>query len=138
MKQAGAHGWLLGLFPEGSLFKFFTLGNVSLIQWSATFSNVETYATLFGLSVLSLLLNASGLEVIYKKDINLTCELIAAGSAKLLGGVFGFPVGYQTLGFSALYNRFGAKSRLAGVSTGLFCLAALFLGHRSYRTLLVF
>lgn len=128
IEQAGANGWLLGPFPEGGLFKFFTLENFSLIQWDAIFSNAETYATLFGLSVISLLLNASGLEVIYKKDIDLNRELISAGGANLLGGMFGFPVGYQTLGFSALPNRFGAKSRLVGVSTGLFCLAALVVG----------
>ena len=128
IEQAGANGWLLGPFPEGGLFKFFTLENFSLIQWDAIFSNAETYATLFGLSVISLLLNASGLEVIYKKDIDLNRELISAGGANLLGGLFGFPVGYQTLGFSALPNRFGAKSRLVGVSTGLFCLAALVVG----------
>jgi SulP family sulfate permease len=128
IEQAGANGWLLGPFPEGGLFKLFTLENFSLIQWSAIFGNSETYLTLFGLSVISLLLNASGLEVIYKKDIDLDRELIAAGGANLLGGLLGFPVGYQTLGFSALPNRFGAKSRLVGVSTGLFCLAALFLG----------
>ncbi|MBI3166857.1 MAG: SLC26A/SulP transporter family protein, partial [Chloroflexi bacterium] len=55
-------------------------------------------------------------------------ELISAGGANILGGLIGFPVGYQTLGFSALPNRFGAKSRLVGVSTGLFCALALFLG----------
>lgn len=128
MEQAGTNGWLLGPFPKGGLFKFFTLENVSLIQWNAIIANAGTYATLFGLSVISLLLNASGLEVIYKQDVNLNRELMAAGGANLLGGVFGFPVGYQTLGFSALPNRFGAKSRLVGVSTGLFCLLALFVG----------
>lgn len=128
IQQAGANGWLLGPFPEGGLFKFFTLENFSLIQWNAIISNAGTYATLLGLSVISLLLNASGLEVIYKQDIDLNRELIVAGSANLLGGVFGFPVGYQTLGFSALPDRFGAKSRLVGVTTGLLCLAALFVG----------
>lgn len=128
IEQAGANGWLLGPFPEGGLFKFFTLENVSLIRWDAIFSHSETYVTLLGLSVISLLLNSSGLEVIYKQDINLNRELIAAGGANLLGGILGFSVGYQTLSFSVLPNRFGAKSRLVGVSTGLFCLAALVVG----------
>ncbi|MBI2330611.1 MAG: SulP family inorganic anion transporter, partial [Chloroflexi bacterium] len=128
IQQAGANGWLLGPFPQGGLFKFFTLENLRMVQWGAIFGNAETYATLFGLSVISLLLNASGLEVIYKQDIDLNRELISAGGANILGGLIGFPVGYQTLGFSALPNRFGAKSRLVGISTGLFCALALFLG----------
>ncbi|MBL8063518.1 MAG: SLC26A/SulP transporter family protein [Anaerolineales bacterium] len=128
IEQAGANGWLLGPFPEGGLFQFFTLENLGMVQWSAIFGNAETYATLFGLSVISLLLNASGLEVIYKQDIDLNRELVSAGGANILGGLIGFPVGYQTLGFTALPSRFGAKSRLVGISTGLFCALALFLG----------
>ena len=128
IEQAGANGWLLGPFPKGGLFKFFTLDNFALIQWHAIFANIETFATLFGLAIISLLLNASGLEVIYKQDIDLNRELISAGGANIIGGLIGFPVGYQTLGFSALPNRFGAKSRLVGIFTGLFCLMALFLG----------
>jgi SulP family sulfate permease len=128
MEQAGANGWLLGPFPAGGLFHFFTLENLGMVQWGAIFSHAETYATLFGLSVISLLLNSSGLEVVYKQDVNLDRELISAGGVNLIGGLIGFPVGYQTLGFSALPNRFGAKSRLVGVSTGLFCALALFFG----------
>jgi SulP family sulfate permease len=126
--QAGASGWLLGPFPKGGLLQFFTLDNFSMIHWGAIFTNAETYATLFGLSVISLLLNASGLEVIYKKDIDLDRELVVAGGANLFGGLFGFPVGYQTLSLSALPRRFGADSRLVGVATGAFCLLALFAG----------
>lgn len=128
IEQAGANGWLLGPFPEGGLIRFFTLDAFRLIRWDAILANSGTYATLFGLSVISLLLNASGLEVIYKRDIDLDRELVAAGGANLLGGLVGFPVGYQTLGFSALPKRFGANSRLVGVFTGLFCALALFLG----------
>lgn len=128
VEQAGANGWLLGPFPAGGLYKFFTLENLGMVQWGAIFSNAETYATLFGLSIISLLLNASGLEVIYKQDVDLNRELISAGGANIIGGLLGFPVGYQTLGFSALPNRFGARSRLVGVFTGLFCGLALFVG----------
>jgi SulP family sulfate permease len=128
VKQAGADGWLLGPFPEGGLFKPFTLENLSLIQWNTIFGHFDTFATLFGLSVISLLLNASGLEVIYKQDIDLNRELIAAGSANLVGGFLGCIVSYQALGFSAMANRLGARSRLTGIFAGIFCGLALFVG----------
>lgn len=128
VEQAGINGWLLGPFPQGGLIRFFTFENLGMIQWDAIFVNSGTYATLVGLSVISLLLNASGLEVIYKRDIDLDRELIAAGGANVVGGLVGFPVGYQALSFSALSNRFGAKSRLVGVFSGLFCALVLFLG----------
>jgi len=128
ISQASAGGWMLGPFPQGGLFKLYTLDNVAMIQWPAIFGHFDTFITLFGLSVISLLLNASGLEVIYKKDIDLDRELISAGGATLVGGLFGSPVGYQTLGFSALAQRFNVQSRLVGVVTGVLCGLALFFG----------
>lgn len=128
IQNASAGGWLLGPFPEGGLFKPFTRDNLAMVQWGAILGHFDTFATLFGLSVISLLLNASGLEIIYKKDIDLDRELISAGSATLIGGLFGCIVGYQTLGFSALLKRFEVKSRLAGVFTSVLCGLALFVG----------
>ena len=128
LQQASASGWLLGPFPAGGLFKPFTLDNLKMIQWGAIFTHFDTFATLFGLSVISLLLNASGLEVIYKKDINLDRELLSAGGATLIGGLFGCIVGYQTLGLSALAKRFDVNNRLVGVFTGILCGLALFFG----------
>jgi len=128
VQEASAGGWLLGPFPAGGLFRLFTPDNMAQIQWSAIFGHFGTFVTLFGLSVISLLLNASGLEVTYKQDIDLDRELISAGSATLIGSFFGSIVGYQTLGLSALAARFGVRSRLAGVFAGLFCGLALFFG----------
>lgn len=127
-KEAGAGGWLLGPFPEGGLFQPFTLDNLRMVQWGAIFEHADTFATLFGLSVISLLLNASGLEVIFKKDIDLDRELISAGGATLLGGLFGCIVGYQTLGITALAKRFDVNSRLVGVLTGALFGLVLFAG----------
>ncbi len=128
VQEASANGWLLGPFPEGGLFKPFTLDNLAMVQWSAIFGHFDTFITLFGLSVISLLLNASGLEVIYKKDIDLDRELISAGGATLAGGLVGCIVGYQTLGLSALAKRFEVNSRLVGVFTGALSGLALFFG----------
>lgn len=128
ISQASASGWMLGPFPDDGLFKIFTLDNLAQVQWSAIFGHFDSFITLFGLSVISLLLNASGLEVIYKKDVDLDRELISAGGANLVGGIFGSIVGYQTLGFSALARRFNVNSRLVGVFTGMLCGLALFFG----------
>jgi SulP family sulfate permease len=128
VKDASAGGWLLGPFPEGGLFKPFTLDNLAMVQWGAIFGHFDTYVTLFGLSIISLLLNASGLEVIFKKDIDLDRELVSAGGANLIGSFFGCIVGYQTLGLSALAKKFDVNSRFAGVLTGVLCLVTLFFG----------
>jgi sulfate permease, SulP family len=128
VQEAGANGWLLGPFPAGGLFKPFTFDNLALVQWKVIFTHFDTFATLFGLSVISLLLNASGLEVIYKQDIDLNRELLSAGGANLIGGALGSIVGYHTLADSALAKRFNVKGRWSGVLTGALCGLVLLIG----------
>lgn len=126
--EASARGWLLGPFPSGGLFQPLTLSTFPLINWQVIFQNIDKIATILVLSVISLLLNASALEVTVKQDIDLNRELQTAGWANLAGGLGGSPVGYQALGMSALAHRLGARSRLVNLISGLVCGMALFFG----------
>lgn len=126
--EASSRGWLLGPFPSGGLYQPLTPATLSLINWGAILQNFDKIATILVLSIISLLLNASALEVVVKQDINLNRELQAAGWANLIGGFGGSPVGYQTLGMSSLAHRLGAKSRIANIISALLCGAALFFG----------
>jgi sulfate permease, SulP family len=126
--EASTRGWLLGPFPSGGLFQPLTASALPLVNWQVIFQNVDKIATILVLSIISLLLNASALEVTVKQDINLNRELQTAGWANLAGGLGGSPVGYQALGMSALAHRLGAKSRLVNLISGLVCGVALFFG----------
>ncbi|HTX90039.1 MAG TPA: SulP family inorganic anion transporter [Anaerolineales bacterium] len=125
---AGARGWLLGPFPSGGLYQPLTIQSFSMIDWKAILQHVDKIAAILVLSVVSLLLNASGLEIAVKRDIDLNRELLTAGFANLAGGLGGSPVGYQALSLSALSYRLGAKSRLVNLVSALLCGAALFFG----------
>jgi SulP family sulfate permease len=126
--EASTRGLLLGPFPAGGLYQPLTASSFDLIQWQVILQNADKIATVLVLSVISLLLNASALEVTVKQDIDLNRELQAAGWANLAGGLGGSPVGYQTLGMSALAHRLGAKSRLVNLISGSVCGLALFFG----------
>jgi SulP family sulfate permease len=126
--DASARGWLLGPFPSGGLYQPLTPATLGLVDWSVILQQADKIATILVLSVVSLLLNASALEVTVRQDIDLNRELITAGLANLVGGLGGSPVGYQTLGMSALAHRLGAKSRLVNLISALLCGAALFFG----------
>ena len=128
VSEATSRGWLLGPFPSGGLYQPLTPGMLSLIDWRVILQNFDKIATILVLSIIALLLNSSALEVTVKQDINLNRELQAAGWANLIGGLGGSPVGYQTLGMSALAHRLGAKSRIANIISGLLCGMALFFG----------
>lgn len=126
--EASARGWLLGPFPSGGLYQPLTLTTLGLVDWQVIFQNIDKIATIMILSIVSLLLNASALEVTVRQDIDLNREMQTAGWANLVGGLGGSPVGYQTLGMSALAHRLGAKSRLVNLISGLVCGIALFFG----------
>jgi sulfate permease, SulP family len=126
--QASAHGWLLGPFPSGGLYHPLAFSSFALIDWQVILQNLDKLAVVLILSVISLLLNASALEVAVRQDIDLDRELLTAGVANLAGGLGGSPVGYQALSLTALSHRLGAKSRLVNLISGLLCGATLFFG----------
>jgi sulfate permease, SulP family len=126
--EASTRGWLLGPFPSADLYQPLTPSLFGLVDWQVIFKNTDKIATIVVLSIVSLLLNASALEVTVKQDIDLDRELQAAGWANLAGGLGGSPVGYQVLGMSALAYRLGARSRLVNLISGLVCGVALFFG----------
>ncbi|HEX5839036.1 MAG TPA: SulP family inorganic anion transporter, partial [Anaerolineales bacterium] len=126
--EASSRGWLLGPFPAGGLYQPLTPSAFGSIDWGVILQNIDKIATILVLSIISLLLNASALEVTVKQDIDLNRELQAAGWANLVGGLGGSSVGYQALGMSALAHRLGAKSRLVNIISASICGLALFFG----------
>jgi SulP family sulfate permease len=120
--------WLLGPFPSGSLFqppfpRVFTEGHIEIV-----FGSIIELSTIVIVSVISLLLNATGLELIAGEDSDLNRELQAMGLANILAGVGGSPPGYHTLSLSALGKKLGPESRLVGVFSALVLLFTLFFG----------
>jgi SulP family sulfate permease len=126
--DAAARGWLLGSFPAGGLYQPLSPAILGQVQWHVLLGQLDKIATILVLSVISLLLNASALEITFQQDIDLNHELLSAGLANLAGGFGGSPVGYQTLGMSSLAHLLGAKSRLVNLISALLCGAALFFG----------
>jgi SulP family sulfate permease len=80
------------------------------------------------LSLVSLLLNASGIELVIRRDVDLNRELRVAGVANLLSGLGGGMVGYHALDLSTLSSRIGARGRLPGLIAGAICAVMLFVG----------
>ncbi len=79
------------------------------------------------LTVVSLLLNASGTELAIHRDIDLNRELRVAGAANLLSGLGGGAVGFHALSLSTLGPRIGSRGRLPSLVAALL-LAAVVLG----------
>jgi SulP family sulfate permease len=130
IEQAIRQGLLLGRLQEEVIWQPFSLKNLLAADWTAILGQSGNISIILILSLLSLLLNTSALELTIEKDIDFDRELRAAGAANILSGLSGGMVGYQTLSTSILSYRIGARSRVVGLLAGLFCGLMLFAGSR--------
>ena len=126
--EAENRGWLLGAFPDGSLWQPWSPSDFAHVHWPQIFMQASSVVTILLVSVISFLLNATGLELTFEQDIDSNRELQAAGIANVISGLGGGSVGYHTLSFSTLGHKMGASSRLVGIFAAGVCGATLFLG----------
>ncbi len=123
MARLSAEGWLVGSIPAGSLSHLpLSVHVVSQVNWPVLLRQIPDLAPVAIISVIALLLNCGGLELVAKQDIDLNRELVVAGVGNLAGGALGGLVGYPALSLSTLNYRMTGGERVVGV------LAALLVG----------
>jgi SulP family sulfate permease len=121
-------GWLLGPFPPGALWTPLDLSLLAQVDWGLILSQSSNIAAVALISIVALLLNASALELIAQKDMDLNRELISIGVANIAGGLAGSSVGYHHLGVSSIALRLGMTSRLVALFAALASGLALLFG----------
>jgi sulfate permease, SulP family len=126
--QAREMGLLLGAFPGGGLWQPFTPADFSHVDWTALTEHADTLIPIPLVSLVALLLNATGLELVAKRDVDLNRELRMTGLANILSGLGGGPAGYHYLGPTALAMRMGAKSRVVSIVAAFICVLTLLIG----------
>jgi len=127
--QLRAEGWLLGSFPSGSLWRFPLQAEiVTQANWPVLAGHVANLAPILIVSVIALLLNANGLELITKKDINLNRELVTSGIGNLAAALGGGIVGYHAISLSSLNHTLSGGKRLPGLLLALLLGLTIFQG----------
>lgn len=126
--SAAAGGWLLGPFPQGSLWQPATSQAVTQADWSIVLRNAVNLSTIALVGAISLLLNASSLEIATHTDIDLNRELKAAGTANMIAAIGGSSPGYHSLSMSTLSYRMGGTSRLTGLFAASIVAFIMFFG----------
>lgn len=126
--QARSMGLLLESFPSGGLWKPFTPADFTRVDWSSLASQADLLISVPLVSLIALLLNATGLELVARRDVDLNHELRMTGLANLVSGLGGGAAGYHYLGATALAQHMGAKSNLVTVVAGLICGLVLIFG----------
>ena len=122
-----AQGWLLGPFTSGNLLPAMTLSDLALIHWNSILAQAGGLASILLISTVSLLLNASGIELVVRQDLNLNRELLVGGLGNIFASFLGGSVSYLTLSTTTLNHRIGQGSRVSAlVTTAIFALALVF------------
>jgi SulP family sulfate permease len=128
VSEAGARGWLLGPFPAERLWQPITPGAIRGVNWAVLTGQIGNIGSIVIISVIALLLNAGGLELAIKRDLDFNRELQSTGIANLMAGLCGSPIGYLYLSQTSLTYRLGAHSRLTGILAAAMCGIAIFFG----------
>lgn len=129
-EQAIDNGLLLGSLQGDIIWQPFSFKNLLNADWPSILDQSGNISIILILSLLSLLLNTSALELTIEKDIDFDRELQSAGVANIVSGLSGGMVGYQTLSASILSYRVGARSRVVGLLAGLICGLMFLTGSR--------
>jgi len=84
--------------------------DLSQANWPVIAGQAIGLAPVLIVSTIALLLNANGLELIVKKDVDLNRELITAGIGNLAAGLGGGTVGYHAISLSTLNHALSGAS----------------------------
>lgn len=127
--QATARGFLLGGMPGGNLWQPVGAGTLfHQVNWVALIRQSGDLLVVVIVNLIGLLLNATGLELIINRNIDLDQELKATGLSNLAAGLGGGISGFHALSISALAYRLEANSRLMGIFSAFGLLLVLLLG----------
>ncbi len=121
-------GLLLGPFQGGSFLDGINPALLQNVEWSALLAQTPVIATIIGVSMLGMLLNASGLELAIEREIDFERELKGVGLANIAAGLMGGLGGYHILSETLLARRFGLAGAAAGFGLAATMVIVLFFG----------
>ena len=129
VEQAGAQGWLPSISTEGtSFFPAFTPGQLALVDWTAIAPQISTILVMTLMSVIMVLLDTSGIEIVLDRDMDPNHELKVAGWGNVINGLCTGPLCLQASADTAFAYKFGADRFLWIVLYAVLVTAAIFVG----------
>jgi SulP family sulfate permease len=124
-----ADGWLMDSSASMGAWEFaLSPAILSQVDWGVLLEQLPALVSVAIISVIALLLNSSGMELIIKKDIDLNRELVTAGMGNLAAGMAGGLVGFQDISFSSLNHVMAGGRRLVGLLAALLISATVIVG----------
>ncbi len=123
--EARSAGWLFDVGANAEWMPPWRYGDEP-IRWGLIASQWLDMLAVAAVAVITLLLGSSGLEVMSRRDISFDREMREHGWMNLAVAAFGGYLSIVSVSRSAVLLQSGAKTRVAGVVAGVFCLVAVF------------
>jgi sulfate permease, SulP family len=121
-------GWLLGPFPNQTLFHIWAFDALPNADWLEVARQVAGIATAIFVAVIACLFNVGGIELLLERDLDSNRELRDVGIVNVLVGAVGGIPAYHALSLTSLAQRMRVSARAAGFIAGLVPLAMLLFG----------
>ena len=97
-------------------------------DWSLLLARIGDIGTLVLVTTLTVLINATGLEVETRTDANLDRELMLQGGANVVAPMLGGFLGYLSMNRSLMNFKLGGTNRVSGVAFALVSIALAWTG----------
>lgn len=119
-RQSGSVWQPLG-WPGGA-------NSLVLVNWEVIASQASSLVAVVLVILITLLLNATGIELGNGLTLDFNRELKASGIANLVSGLLGCMPGAHGLGNTSLVYKMGARSRMTAFVVAAVCLFAMVFG----------
>lgn len=100
--------------------------HIGAMPWDMLFGQWHNVFIMTAVMIITILLNATGLDLEAETDIDFDRELRVNGIASVLSGALGGIVGYLSISRSVLNQKAGASSRFAGAASAVLCFITFF------------
>ena len=117
--EARESGWLFAQSNGADLWFPWNAFDLALIEWGVIGEHIAGIGTVVVVTTLTILLNATGLELQTHTDADLDRELRVQGGANVAAAICGGFLGYLSFNRSMINYRMGANSRVAGIVVAL-------------------
>ncbi len=113
--QAREQGWLFARAPDATIWHPWSSRDLQRTDWWLLANRAGDIATLVLVTTLTVLINATGLEVETRTDTNLDRELGIQGFANVASSLAGGFLGFLSMNRSLINYRMGATTRRSGL-----------------------
>ena len=129
MTSAASQHWLPPTpSADTTFFPPLVPSDFALVDWTAIIQQAGAIAALVFLSIIMLLLDVSGIEVVLNKDMDPNRELVAAGKTNVIGTFVGSPLTFQSVSDVLVAHKLGGTNYIMVATYAVIVFTALALG----------